>query len=158
MAKSKYFTHVEPKLTLVEGWARDGLNDEQIAKNLGIGIRTFYDYKKKYPQFSQSLKKGKEIVNYEVENTLLKKALGFKETVKKAVKIKNIEYENGKKVSEKEEVIFVDEEIFVQPDPGCIIFYLKNRMPDKWKDNPHKVKMDEAILELRKQEAQSKEW
>ena len=36
MAKSKYFTHVEFNLTLLEGWARDGLTDEQISNNLGI--------------------------------------------------------------------------------------------------------------------------
>lgn len=52
MAKSKYFTHVEPKLTLVEGWARDGLTDEQIAKNLGIyrtlEMEFFFYITKKY--------------------------------------------------------------------------------------------------------------
>lgn len=47
MAKSKYFTHVEPKLTLVEGWARYGLTDEQIAKNLDIACSIFREYKKK---------------------------------------------------------------------------------------------------------------
>ena len=31
MAKSKYETHVKDKLILVEGWARDGLTEEQIA-------------------------------------------------------------------------------------------------------------------------------
>ena len=74
MAKSKWET-VKDKLILVEGWARDGLTDEQIANNLGISERTFYDYKKKYPQFLQSLKKGKEIIDYEVENALLQNAL-----------------------------------------------------------------------------------
>ena len=43
MAKSKYFTHVEPKLKLVECWARDGLTDEQIANNLGIAYSTLGD-------------------------------------------------------------------------------------------------------------------
>lgn len=74
MAKSKWET-VKDKLILVEGWARDGLTDEQIANNLRISERTFYDYKKKYPQFSQSLKRGKEVVDYEVENALLQNAL-----------------------------------------------------------------------------------
>ena len=75
MSKSKYFTHVEPKLELIEGWARDGLTDEDIAKQLNIGIRTLYEYKIKYPQFSQALKKGKELVDYQVEKALLNKAL-----------------------------------------------------------------------------------
>lgn len=74
MAKSKW-EQVKDKLILVEGWARDGLTDEQIANNLGISKDTFYQYKKKHPDFSDSLKKGKEYVDYEVENALLKSAL-----------------------------------------------------------------------------------
>lgn len=74
MAKSKW-NQIKEKLILVEGWARDGLTDEKIADNLGIASSTFYEYQKKYPEFSESLKKGKEIVDYEVENALLKNAL-----------------------------------------------------------------------------------
>lgn len=51
MAKSKYDTHVEPRLIEVEGWARDGLTDKQIAKNLGIAYSTFREYVKSYPHF-----------------------------------------------------------------------------------------------------------
>ena len=40
MAKSKYETHVKNKLILIEGWARDGLTEAQIAKNLGIAMST----------------------------------------------------------------------------------------------------------------------
>ena len=60
---------------MLEGWARDGLTDEQIAKNIGITLSTFYEWKKKYSDFSESLKKGKEVVDYEVENALLSSAL-----------------------------------------------------------------------------------
>lgn len=77
MAKGKYEKWLkEENLLLLEGWARDGLTDEQIAKNIGIGERTLYEWKEKYPQISQSLKKGKEFVDYEVENALLSSALG----------------------------------------------------------------------------------
>lgn len=76
MAKGKYEKWLKKEnLLLLEGWARDGLTDEQIAKNIGIGERTLYEWKEKYPQISQSLKKGKEVVDYEVENALLSSAL-----------------------------------------------------------------------------------
>lgn len=76
MAKGKYEKWLkEDNLLLLEGWARDGLTDEQIAKNIGIGERTLYEWKEKYPQISQPLKKGKEVVDYEVENALLSSAL-----------------------------------------------------------------------------------
>lgn len=74
MAKSKW-EDVKEKLILVEGWARDGLINEQIAEKLGINPDTLYQYQKKYPEFSEALKRGKEIVDYEVENALLKNAL-----------------------------------------------------------------------------------
>ncbi len=74
MAKSKW-EEVKKKLVLVEGWARDGFTNKQIADKLQINPDTLYQYQKKYPEFSESLKKGKEVVDYEVENALLKNAL-----------------------------------------------------------------------------------
>ena len=62
MAKAKWETHVKDKLILVEAWARNGLTDEQIAKNLGISKDTFYKYKKEYTDFSDSLKRGKKLL------------------------------------------------------------------------------------------------
>lgn len=77
MAKGKYEKWLkEENLLLLEGWARNGLTDEQIAKNIGITVSTFYEWKKKYSEISESLKKGKEVVDYEVENALLSSALG----------------------------------------------------------------------------------
>lgn len=61
-------------LILLQGWARDGLTDAQIAHNCGIRVCTLYDWKNKYPEISDALKKGKEIVDFEVENALLKRA------------------------------------------------------------------------------------
>lgn len=76
MAKGKYQQWLEPEgLTLLEGWARDGLTDEQIAGNIGINPATLYDWKGKFPEISEALKKGKEVVDYQVENALLLKAL-----------------------------------------------------------------------------------
>lgn len=76
MAKSKANEWLtEDKLTLLEGWARAGLVDEQIANNMGIATSTYYDWKNKYPEFAEALKKNKDIVDYEVENALLKNAL-----------------------------------------------------------------------------------
>jgi len=64
----------DEKLCVIQGWARDGLTDEQIAGKMGIGVTTLYDYKKKYPEFMKALKKGKEVVDREVENSLLEQA------------------------------------------------------------------------------------
>lgn len=77
MARGKYQRWLEPDgLLLLEGWARDGLTDEQLAEKIGINPATLYDWKNKYPKISEALKKGKEVVDYQVENALLQKALG----------------------------------------------------------------------------------
>lgn len=119
MAKGKYQEWLTKEgLLKLEGWARDGLTDEQIAKNMGINIATLYDWKKKYPEISESLKKGKEVVDREVENALLKAALGY-------------EYEEDV-VTNKGQVVKVRK--YEKPNVTAIIFWLKNRKPDVWRD------------------------
>ena len=76
--KGKYRDWItEEGLLLIEGWARDGLTDEQIAHNIGIRRETLCVWKNKYPNISNALKKGKEVVDRQVENALLKRALGY---------------------------------------------------------------------------------
>jgi len=65
----------EDNLILLEGWARDGLTEDQIAKNMGITRTTLWEWKKKETNILNALKKGKEVVDFEVENALLKSAL-----------------------------------------------------------------------------------
>ena len=75
MAKGKYQRWLEPDgLILLEGWARDGLTDEQTAKKMGITAKTLYEWKNRYSEICEALKKGKEVVDYEVENALLQSA------------------------------------------------------------------------------------
>ena len=97
MAKGKYAKWLDADgLIMLQGWARDGLTDQQIAHNIGINTATLYDWKKKYSNISNALKKGKEVVDFAVENALLKKALAG--------------------------------------DVTAMIFWLKNRRRDKWRD------------------------
>ena len=125
IAKSKYETDVKPRLVEIEAWKRDGLTDEQIFKNLGIGRDSFYRYKDKYSEFSDALKKGKEVADIEVENALFKRAIGYKykEVIKEVKEI------DGKKSTYEKEVIKE-----MPGDVGAQIFWLKNRKSSKWKD------------------------
>lgn len=119
MAKGKYQKWLEPEsLILLEGWARDGLTDEQIAKNMGISVATLYNWKNTYLEILEALKKGKEVVDTIVENALLKRALGYRYdevTIEGGIETKRVTKE-------------------VQPDTTAQIFWLKNRRPDKWRD------------------------
>lgn len=123
MAKGKYQQWLEPDgLLLLEGWARDGLTDEQLAEKMGVGTRTLYDWKERFPQISQALKRGKEVVDIQVENALLKRALGYEYT------------EERIEVSEKDGRKVVQTVKTVPPDTTAQIFWLKNRRPDKWRE------------------------
>ena len=112
----------EDKLILLEGWARDGLTNEQIAKNIGIIPNTLYTWINKKKEIKESLKKGKEVVDFEVENALLKKALGYTITLHK------------QKVTKDGDVVDTEEEMHVPPDTTAQIFWLKNRKANKWRD------------------------
>lgn len=120
---AKYEEWLEPEgLLKIEGWARDGLTDEQIAENMGICRDTLIEWKKKYSDISDTLKRGKEVIDRQVENALLKRALGYRytETTKERI--------DGSLVVTKE----VEKEVV--PDTTAQIFWLKNRKPDVWRD------------------------
>lgn len=135
MAIGKYEKWLESDgLLCLEAWARDGLTDEQLAINMNIATGTLYEWKKSYPEINEALKRGKEPVDIEVENALNKKALGFKETLLKPMKLKTVYYHNGKREKEEEIVQMVEEEIYIPPDVTAQIFWLKNRKPEQWRD------------------------
>ena len=144
MAKGKYEYWITPEgLLKIEGWARDGLTDEQIAENIGISRSTLNMWKNRYSDISDTLKRGKDVIDLQVENALLRRALGYEY---KEVKEK---YEYGKmteKTVTKKEVV---------PDVTAQIFWLKNRKPEKWRDKPeyedHSAidKLDEIIKGLK---------
>lgn len=74
--KGKYHEWTTPEgLTIVQGWARDGLSNKQIAKNIGISEVTFYEWQNKHSKFSKAVKKGKEVIDREVENALFNRAI-----------------------------------------------------------------------------------
>ena len=147
MAKSKVEKGLTPEgLTLLNGWARDGLTDEQIAKNMQISTSTYYDYKNKHDEISEALKKGKEIVDYEVESSLLKKCFGYNAKVKKNMKVKRVEYnDEGYKSNEYEEIIEVYDEVHVPADTTAQIFWLKNRRPEKWREKQESINNNDDV-------------
>ncbi len=140
MARGKYQEWLEEeKLALITGWARTGLTDEQIAKNMGIAYSTLREWRKKYPAISASLKKGKEVVDFEVENALYKRAIGYEYEEEKTY----IQEVDGK-VTKKKEVI----KRHVPGDTTAQIFWLKNRKPKEWRNNPENQenKNDRVII------------
>lgn len=137
MAKGKYEYWLTPEgLIKLEGWARDGLTDEQIAQNIGVCRDTLIEWKKKYSDISHALKKGKEVVDYKVENALLKRAIGYEYIETKTKTESGVVTEVTKTTKQ------------VLPDVTAQIFWLKNRKPDMWKDKRENADNKDALAKL----------
>lgn len=152
----------EEKLTQLQGWARSGMTDAEIAMKIGIKRTTIYSWKKKSADIANALKKGKEVVDYEVENSLLDCALGkvkSSTTIYKMVRVEDsvlkaqrFKYANIYKLDHPEAT---KQEIAIQsvlnvptwqkipievieknvpPDVRAAIFWLKNRKPKQFRD------------------------
>lgn len=162
MAKGKYQEWLTKEgLLKLEAWARNGLTDEQIANNMGISTATLYNYKNKHLEILEALKKGKEVVDIQVENALHKSAVGYEYTERTAkvvdrdkalVEAERREYENRYKIDHpeaelqevkdaaikavptRERIVILEVDKQVAPNPTSAIFWLKNRMREIWKD------------------------
>lgn len=120
---SKYDQRYTPQLAY---WmARDGLTDKEMAEKLEIAESTLHEWKNRYPEFSEALKKGKELIDHQVEDTLLKRARGYDYD---EVKREHSETPDGTT----QKIVKITKHI--PPDVTAIIFWLKNRRPEKWRD------------------------
>lgn len=110
-----YTDEVLPKL---EKYCSQGLNNKEIAQALMIGEKTFYDWRGRYPQFRLALAKYRGVADIFVENALYANCVGFEYTEEMAVagvgRVKVKKFQTG--------------------DTKAQIFYLKNRMPERYKD------------------------
>ena len=124
--KGKFHKWIEPEgLTLIEGWARTGLTDEQIAHNIGIHPATLYTWMKEYSEINEAIKKGKEVADFEVENAMYKSALGYEyEEVKTYIEEVDGVKKRRKEVTTK----------YLPPNTTAQIFWLKNRKSAEWRD------------------------
>lgn len=127
------------RLDLVEGWARDGLTDLQMMENLRISSQLFYRWKREHPEFAEALRKGKDIVDRQVEKKLFDKAMGY-EFVEETKEPFLITDKQGRPVLDKDGNEQYEMRVtksvtkHIAPDNTSIIFWLKNRKPEQWRD------------------------
>lgn len=131
--ESKRFTVIDPKdwlseerLLLLNGWSRDGYTFKDIAQRIGITGGKLRQWRDDYPEIREALAKGREIVDYQVENSLLKAALGYRT---KEVTIITV-LRNGKLVETTKQSVTKD----VAPNVNACQTWLYNRLPNKWKN------------------------
>lgn len=131
----------EDNLMLLECWARDGYTFQDIANRIGIAVSTLRMWRMQYPDIDNALKKGREIIDYKVENALLKSALGYHtKEVKVTTTIRfGKTVETIKEVTNKEQA----------PNVSAIQCWLYNRLPNKWKKNRDQlIELDEEDTKI----------
>ena len=105
-------------LELLTGWSREGMNLEEIAEKMGIGVATLRRWRKKYPKIDEALKRGSDAADIAVESALFKRAVGY--VVEEVQKV-------------------------VEPNVTAQLFWLKNRRPDLWSE---RVDVTDKLVEV----------
>lgn len=141
----KYDTNVKPYLDDVKEYSTY-MTEEQIARVLGVSQSAWCEYKKKYQELNEALKKGRAELVKQLRSTLIQKAKGFK-------------YEEKKIIKEKGKV--VREEVYQRsalPDVAALNLLLKNYDPDNWANDPQMIRIREKELELREKQIENNDW
>lgn len=157
MAKKYEYWLTEEGLSLIKGWARDGLTEIDIAKNIEIARSTLSDWKKKFETIAEALRSGKEVADRIVENALFKKATGHVMTIQKAFKVKEVTYENGKRLKEAEHIEYADEQVYIPPDTMAQMYWLNNRKPQTWRQKA-KEEFENTGITITFENLEAEEW
>jgi hypothetical protein len=108
-----------------------GATDVEMADFFKVAVSTFYLWKNKQPEFSEALKAGKSAADERVERSLYHKAVGYT-------------FESEKVFQFQGQIIRAPTREHVPPDTTAMIFWLKNRRADEWRDKTEHVVRHEA--------------
>ena len=109
---------------------------------MGISVSTLCEWKNKFSELSEALKKGREVADYIVENELYESCKTRTVTVKKPIKLKKVMVD-GKRRLEEERIEYAEEQVVVPANVTAQIFWLKNRRPEKWAGVPEETRAEE---------------
>ena len=135
----------DDNLMLLECWSRDGYTLTDIARRIGINLDTLVIWKKKYPPIAEALSNGKELIDYKVENALLKSALGYR--------TKDVKVTTTMRFGKVVETIKETTDREVAPNVTAIQMWLYNRQKEKWKNMSSSKSMldemgDDSTIEI----------
>lgn len=149
MSISKYNDLVKSRFYDIEQWLEKGLSEAQIIKNLGVSKSSFENYKHSHMDLLNLLKRGRMHLVEEVENALVKRALGF-EYEETETQIKD---DGGKQIRHVKKI-----KKYCVPDVGACAILLKNKDRDNWTDNPAMLNLKREMLEFEKQKLKESGW
>lgn len=166
--KSKYETHIKPYLPQIAEMCRT-MTEQQIAESLGVAYSTWNDYKLKFPELTEVLKKGRQNLVAELRSALIKKAVGYdytetKETterVKWPDELYDLMIDAGFTPQQIGQARLVKTEVahkIMSPDVAALNLALKNYDKENWANDPQMLKIREKELELKERQIENNEW
>lgn len=124
-----------PGLTLLRGWVREGAAESEIARRMDVTQGTLREWKKRFPEIRSALEETGDVVDFEVEAALLRKALGYESTERRV------------EVSAKGERKETETTKQVAPDVSAISLWLKKRKPETWGEGGRGEQAENNLLE-----------
>lgn len=166
--KCKYESHVKPYFTEIMEMCKT-MTEAQIAERLGVGASTFQDYKTRFPELSEVLKKGRRDLVVELRSSLIKRAHGYDYTESKVVTeevrwpedtyVKLLEC--GFSPEEIKRSRLVKTEVShkkMAPDVAALNLSLKNYDKYNWANDPQMLEIRKKELELKERQIENNEW
>jgi len=160
---NKFQKDVKPRFNEIREWLKLGATDKEVAANLGIHKATFVEYKKKYPELTELLKKGRQDPVVQIKGAMLKRALGFQYEETKVTRQKTVvKGENEEDIP----AVIIRTEVTTKtalPDTaaGLVLLQHWDRNDDgstKWSRDPSQKEIKEKELEFKKQQAEESAW
>lgn len=109
-----------------------GATDEMLADFFNVCVATLNNWKSIHPDFLASIKESKAALDSRVEKSLFERAMGYSHPEEKVF------CQNG-------EITVHETTKHYPPDSTSMIFWLKNRQPEKWRDK-QEVELSERPL------------
>lgn len=147
--KSKYESVIPPNMEKIKEWIRDGVTEQDIAKNLGIGLTTWKRWKKQTDEFQSIVVRERRPRVEELENTMFRLATGYTETVRSAMKVRD--------PGGGEHIEFFDQVIVHEPNFNALRFLLTN-WSDKYANDPAMIRQREKEFEHKKKIDELTNW
>lgn len=142
---SKYQTDVASRFDEIKKWCELGATDKEICENLGLSSSAYFDYKKKYREFKELIKKSRKVPILEIKAALYKRAIGFQYSEKKIITASDGYWK---------------EEVYTRtalPDQASAMILLKHWAKDEgWTNDPQLLQLKKKELEIK--EKSQEEW
>lgn len=140
----RYSLLIEPNLETIIKLHSEGMSEKSLAAKYGIGYATWNRWKKLFPEMSEGLILSYQMHTQQLEETGSKVAMGY--WVDEVTEI----YDRSGKLTKREV-----KHKFVRPDTLILMFLLKARKPEMYKDlmNGEKTEVSINLVPVKRKKA-----